>query len=119
NNEGVTGNYLTSEGIEGEAVWGTRGKWNSLSGIVDGSPVTVAIFDNPSNPGFPTYWHSRGYGLFAANPIAPQAMTEGKEAPMVITLAPGESVNFHYRVAVLAEASTPAQLEARYQAFVQ
>src|SRR5690606_24563059 len=35
NNEGVTGKYLTSEGVEGEAVWGTRGKWSALSGVVD------------------------------------------------------------------------------------
>ena len=26
-----------------------------------------AILDHPQNPGFPTYWHARGYGLFAAN----------------------------------------------------
>jgi hypothetical protein len=119
NNEGVTGKYLTSEGAEGEAVWGTRGKWNSLSGIVDGAPVTVAIFDHPSNTGYPTYWHSRGYGLFAANPLAPAAMSEGKDQPMVIKLAPGESVTFRHRIAVIADQATPEQLEQRYQAFAQ
>jgi hypothetical protein len=117
NNEGVTGHYLTSEGVEGEAVWGTRGKWNALSGIVDGSPVTVEMFDHPSNEGYPTYWHSRGYGLFAANPLAPQAMTEGKEQPKVIKLAPGESLTFRHRVEVVAGQPTPEQIEQDYQAF--
>lgn len=119
NNEGVTGKYLTSEGTEGEAVWGTRGKWNSLSGVVGGSPVTVAIFDHPSNTGYPTYWHSRGYGLFAANPLAPRSMTEGKAEPMVVTLAPGESTAFRYRISVAAGGLTPEQIEAQYQAFAQ
>lgn len=119
NNEGVTGNYLTSEGVEGEAVWGTRGKWNSLSGTVGGSPVTVAIFDHPQNTGHPTYWHSRGYGLFAANPIAPRAMTEGKEEAMVITLQPGETLEFRHRIAVIAGGADAASLEQRYQEFVR
>lgn len=119
NNEGVTGKYLTSEGVEGEAVWGTRAKWNSLSGIIDGQPVTVTMLDHPSNTGYPTYWHSRGYGLFAANPLAPQAMTEGKEEPLVVTLAPGESTTFRHRIEVLAGETTPEQLESRYQAFVR
>lgn len=117
NNEGVTGKYLTSEGVEGEAVWGTRGKWNSLTGVVNGSPVTVAIFDHPDNTGYPTYWHSRGYGLFAANPLAPQAMTEGEAEPMVITLQSGESLTFRHRVAVIAGGADAAELEERYQAF--
>ena len=117
NNEGVTGKYLTSEGVEGEAVWGTRGRWNALSGIVDGQPVTVAIFDHPSNTGYPTYWHARGYGLFAANPIAPQAMTEGDEEAMVITLQPGESISFQHRVAVIAGQPQAEAIESAYQEF--
>ena len=117
NTVGVTGKSLTSVGIEGEAVWGTRAKWNSLSGIVDGAPVTVAIFDHPSNTGYPTYWHSRGYGLFAANPLAPQAMTEGDAEPLVITLQPNESLTFRHRIAVIAGGADAAGLETRYQAF--
>src|SRR5687767_4892084 len=27
NNEGVSGSYTSSEGLKGDAVWGTRGKW--------------------------------------------------------------------------------------------
>lgn len=118
-NEGVTGNYLTSEGVEGEAVWGTRAKWNSLSGVVDGAPVTVVMFDHPENTGYPTYWHSRGYGLFAANPLAPEAMSEGDAEPLVITLQPGESLTFRHRIAVIAGQQSAEELEGRYQAFAQ
>src|SRR3954463_16292400 len=57
-NTGVTGKYLSSEGKEGDAVWSTRGKWATLSGVVNGEPVRIAMLDHPANPGFPTYWHA-------------------------------------------------------------
>jgi predicted dehydrogenase len=34
-----------------------------LSGSIGSEPVTIAIFDHPTNVGFPTYWHARGTGL--------------------------------------------------------
>ena len=44
-------------------------RWTLLGGTSTAKPVTVAILDHPSNPGYPTHWHARGYGLFAANPL--------------------------------------------------
>ncbi len=66
-NTGVTGNYSSSNGRSGDAVWGTRNKWVILTGIKDNVPVSFAIIDNPANKGFPAYAHARGYGLFAVN----------------------------------------------------
>ncbi|HET7346368.1 MAG TPA: PmoA family protein, partial [Acidobacteriaceae bacterium] len=63
-NSDATGVYLTSEGVKGGAVWSTRGRWCSLTGHTQGHTVTIAILDHPLNPGYPTYWHARGYGLF-------------------------------------------------------
>src|SRR6267143_685583 len=60
-NTGVNGTYLTSEGKKGDAAWGTRGRWCNLSGLVGNEPITITILDHPANPGFPTYWHARGY----------------------------------------------------------
>ncbi len=93
----VTGNYLSSEGITGEKVWGTRGKWMQLSGKINGEKVSVVIIDHPQNPGFPTYWHARGYGLFAANTLGQKALSNGKEE-LNFTLAKGSSVTFRYRL---------------------
>src|SRR5947208_9825041 len=45
NNDGVTGRYRSSEGLVGDSVWGTRGRWTMLSGSVAGEPVTLAILD--------------------------------------------------------------------------
>ncbi len=78
-NTGVQGDYLTSEGKKGDAVWGTRAKWCALSSTIGDEPVTVLILDHPSNVGYPTYWHARGYGLFAANPLGQKALSDGKE----------------------------------------
>jgi Methane oxygenase PmoA len=117
-NTGVTGNYLTSEGKKGDEAWSTRGRWCMLSGKIGDEPVTVAIFDNPQNPNFPTYWHARGYGLFAANPLGRTIFTNGKEPPLNFTIAPHESATFRYRVVIFSEIASPQTAEAEYQKFV-
>ncbi len=99
NNEGVTGNYLSSEGIEGDDVWGTKGRWTMLTGKKAGQEITVGIFDHPSNIGYPSYWHARGYGLFAINPLGTKVFSNGKEQ-MNLKLKPNESVNFRYKVVI-------------------
>jgi hypothetical protein len=78
-NTGVSGEYLSSEGMKGDAVWATRGRWTMLTGTVGQNPFTLAILDHPKNPGYPTYWHARGYGLFAANPFGQEVFSNGKE----------------------------------------
>jgi hypothetical protein len=87
-----------------------------LQGTVDGEPVTLGILDHPGNPGFPTYWHARGYGLFAANPLGQAALSEGKEK-LGFVLDPKASTTFRHRILVASGTLTPAQVEARYQEF--
>jgi Methane oxygenase PmoA len=115
-NTGVNGNYLTSEGKKGDAAWGTRGRWCNLSGNVGDEPVTITILDHSRNPGFPTYWHARGYGLFAANPLGQKIFSNGKKE-LNLTLAAGESVTFRYRILISSEISTPEHAEAAYKEF--
>jgi hypothetical protein len=115
-NKLVTGSYTSSEGKIGDAVWGTRGRWTTLTGTVEGKPVTLAILDNPSNPGFPTYWHARGYGLFAANPLGQNEMSGGKES-LNFALDAGKSVTFKYRILILDGTAKPDQVEAQYKRF--
>ncbi|HEU5146598.1 MAG TPA: DUF6807 family protein [Chryseosolibacter sp.] len=40
-NEGVTGNYRSSEGISGEKVWGTRARWMNLYGTIGNDATTT------------------------------------------------------------------------------
>ena len=107
---GVTGQYLSSEGKVGGAVWGTRGAWTKLSGKVNGKDVTVAILDAPGNPGYPTYWHARGYGLFAANPLGQAALSNGKDT-LNFSIAEGTPATFRYRILVLDANPTAADMQ--------
>jgi hypothetical protein len=117
NNEGVNGVYTSSEGLEGGAVWGTRARWVALSGRVEDEDVVLLILDHPANPGHPTYWHARGYGLFAANPLGQKVFSEGREE-LNLTLAPGEETVFRYRLAVLPGPFSAPRAEAEWKAFV-
>lgn len=98
-NTDANGNYLTSEGKEGDSAWSTRGSWCMLYGKKQGAIISIAIFDHPGNPGYPTYWHARGYGLFAANPLGEKIFSNGKKT-MGFTLKKGEKKMFRYRIAI-------------------
>jgi hypothetical protein len=116
NNEGVTGEYVGSDGKRGDDVWGTRGPWTMLGGKTGSEDVTLAILDHPSNPGYPTYWHARGYGLFAANNLGQQAF-DPKQPETKVTLKPGESVTFRHRVLVLNGPPDAERMQAEHQRF--
>jgi hypothetical protein len=114
-----TGEYLTSEGVKGEAAWSTRGRWCSLTGH-DGSGHidTVAIFDHPGNPNYPTYWHARGYGLFAVNPLG-QHMFDEKKPALNYTLEKGQSTTFRYRIVIYPHSVTSDELNKEADAFAK
>src|SRR6266513_3566700 len=117
-NTGVTGHYRSSESIEGDSVWGTRARWTMLTGVVAGEPITLAMLDHPKNVGVPTYWHARGYGLFAANPLGAKVFSNGKEE-LNFRLGPGQSTTFRHRVLILTGTASPQQIETSYQDFVR
>jgi hypothetical protein len=98
-NEGVTGNFRSSEGITGDAVWSTRAKWMDLFGSIGDEKISIVVCDHPKNQSYPTYWHARGYGLFSANPLGANDFTQGKEQ-VNFTVPSGQSKTFRYRVIV-------------------
>ena len=57
--------YISSNGLKGDSVWGTRNNWVILKGTKNNNVISMAMFDNPKNPGYPAYAHARGYGLFS------------------------------------------------------
>jgi hypothetical protein len=112
-----TGEYLTSEGVKGEAAWSTRGRWCALTGHNDsGHTVTIAIFDHPGNVNYPTYWHARGYGLFAANPLG-QHMFDAKQPLLNYTIEKAQSATFRYRIAIYTHAASVEELNREADAF--
>lgn len=95
------GRMVNAEGKQTEKnVWGKRSPWVDYDGPVGSRTVGVAIFDNPGNPRHPTYWHSRAYGLHAANPFGVHDFTGDKTKDGSLTIEPGHSVRFRYRVVI-------------------
>ncbi len=95
----ANGNYITSEGKTGNDAWSTRGNWCKVYGKMGNDSVSIVMIDHPQNPNYPTFWHARGYGLFAANPLGEKVFTNGKSEKN-LKLKNGESVTFRYRIVV-------------------
>jgi len=101
----ANGNYITSAGKTGNDAWSTRGVWCKVFGKMGADSVSIAIIDHPQNPNYPTFWHARGYGLFAANPLGEKIFTNGKSEKN-LSLKKGESVTFKYRIVITSGTET-------------
>ena len=113
-----TGKITNADGKSTEAnTWGKRSPWVDYAGTLQGKPMGVAIFDHPSNPKFPTYWHVRGYGLFAANIFGEHDFHADESRDGSITLANGKTLRFRYRVVVHPGRTADANIESKYKAW--
>ena len=98
-----TGIITSASGKTGEEdTWGKRSPWLDYSGRIGGKKLGVTIMDHPGNPKHPTYWHVRSYGLFAANVFGEHHFYRDDKRDGSITLEPGQSLRFRYRVVVHA-----------------
>lgn len=91
------GRIVNSDGKTDLAAWGKPAAWVDYHGPVEGDVAGIAILNHPSSFRFPTYWHVRDYGLFAANPFGLNDFTFGKSKGEY-TLPEGETLKFRYRV---------------------
>jgi hypothetical protein len=113
------GKMTNAEGAETEKnVWGKRSKWVDYAGTLEGKPVGVTIMDNPANPRYPTYWHARAYGLFAANPFGLHDFFSDKSKDGSMTVEAGKSVTFKYRVVIHPGNTESANIPALYEQYV-
>ena len=80
-------------------IWGKRSNWVDYTAEVEGEQLGVAIFDHPSNPRHPTYWHARDYGLFALNPFGQKAF-DPKQEESVMKLPKGQKLVYKWRVVI-------------------
>jgi hypothetical protein len=101
----ANGNYVTSEGKQGDSAWSTRARWCSMFAKVQNDSVSVVIIDHPGNPNYPTFWHARGYGLFAANPLGEAIFTNGKSRKD-LSLNKGDYVTFRFRIVIANDSRT-------------
>jgi hypothetical protein len=112
---GGSGHIVNADGLAGERqLWGKPSNWCDYSGVVNGEKVGIAILDYPGNPHHPVRWHARGYGLFAANPFALGAFSGDRTKDGSLTIAPGQSARFRYRVIVHEGDVTDAGIAAEW-----
>ena len=92
------GRIVNSEGQTDGGAWGRPAAWVDYHGPVDGQTVGIAILNHPTSFRFPTHWHVRSYGLFAANPFGLRDFPEGKEKDGSHTIPADQSMTLRYRV---------------------
>ncbi len=112
-----SGKLVNAEGKQGmAAIWGKRSAWVDYSGTLDGEKLGVAIFDHPSNPGYPEHWHARDYGLFALNPWGQHAF-DPAASELKTTLPAKGSLHFRWRVVIHEGDAPSAHIADLYQEF--
>lgn len=113
------GRIVTSEGVRDDATWGKRAAWVDYQGLVQGERLGVAIFDHPSNPRHPTWWHVRDYGLFAANPFGIHDFERKPAGTGDLVVARGENLHFRYRFVFHRGDEQAARVAALFQEYAQ
>jgi len=114
------GKMVNAQNKQGEKnVWGKRSEWVDYSGKLDGATVGVAIFDHPSNPRPPTYWHARAYGLFANNIFGLRDFENDKSRDGSLAIRPGQPLRFRYRVVIHSGDSNQAGIRDMYSAWAK
>ena len=88
-----------------EKAWGQPSPWVDYVGPVHEKTVGIAVLNRPGSFRYPTTWHVRPYGLFAANPFGWHDF--GQPSRGDFTVANGESITLGYRV-ILHEGDTKA-----------
>jgi hypothetical protein len=94
------GAIVSSEGLKDGDAWGKPAKWVDYYGPVGSKTVGIAMFNHPSSFRYPTYWHVRTYGLFAANPFGIHDFPGGKGKDGSHTIEQGSSITFRYRILI-------------------
>lgn len=116
--EGGKGEYANSEGVKGyPAVWGKRAAWMQLKATLKDTPVSVLIFDAPTNVNHPPHWMARDYGLYAVNNLGSSAYGDNK---LNFVLPKNKSQTFQYQIIIADGKETNAeQINNWYQTFTK
>ncbi len=105
-------------GINEGETWGKRANWCDYSGIVEGTPVGIVVYDHIVNPRYPTYWHVRNYGLMGSNIFGSGTFERDKSKDGSYILKEGEEMNFQFRVLIHAGDATQGRVAQKYHDFI-
>jgi hypothetical protein len=105
-------------GLNEAETWGKRANWCDYSGVVDGTPVGIAVFDHIVNPRYPTYWHVRNYGLMGSNIFGGSSFERDPSKDGSYTLKQGEEMHFRFRVLIHAGDANVGKVAQKYHDFI-
>ncbi|MCS6775278.1 MAG: PmoA family protein [Chloroherpetonaceae bacterium] len=114
-----TGRMINSEGAKDGAVWGKKAAWVDYSGPIGGEIYGIAIFDHPTNFRFPTTWHAREYGLFAANPFGLHDFNQGAKGAGDYRVASDATFTLRYRVLLHRGTPETADVATRFAVYAE
>jgi len=115
------GKIENADGKVGERnCWGQLSAWCDYSGMIDGATVGLAILDDPGNP-YRACWHSRAYGLMAANPFGRtrSGFPAMKGRTDLVKLAKGEHLKLRYGLLIHPGDAKEGKVAAYYDRFVK
>jgi len=113
------GHIVNSEGIRDADTWGKRAAWVDYYGPVEGKIRGVAIFDHPSNPRHPTWWHVRDYGLFAVNPFGLHDFEKKPKGSGDLIVPAGEKITFNYRFVIHAGDEKEGKVKEQFDQYAK
>lgn len=97
-NSKMGGHIVNSEGPTDDEAWGKPAKWVDYYGTVDGQHVGIAFMNHPTSFRYPTRWHVRNYGLFAANPFGLRDFVGKKDVDGSYALEKGDTLVLRCRM---------------------
>ena len=109
------GQILNARGQKDKAAWGQPAEWVDYTGPVAGATMGVAILNQPESFRFPTTWHVRDYGLFAANPFGWHDFGQPRSGDYEVPA--GESIRLAYRVILHAGTTEAADIAGRFAGY--
>lgn len=112
------GHILTSEGKTDKDAWGTRAKWCSYYGPLEGEMVGITMMNHPSSFRYPTPWHVRTYGLLTANPFGTKNLDKTAEDGTT-TLKVGDTLVLRHRIILHKGEPKEAGIEAAYAEYAK
>lgn len=111
------GAIVNSDGLRDADAWGKAASYVDYFGPVNGQIMGIAVLNHPQSLRYPTRWHVRTYGLYAANPFGERSFTGDGDG--AYALEPGKSASLHYRVLLHRGDAETAKIAEEFAKYAQ
>jgi hypothetical protein len=112
------GKIVNSEGQTDGDAWSKPAAWVDYYGPIDGETLGIAILNHPKSFRYPTTWHVRTYGLFAANPFGGKDFKQ-EEKYGAYTIPKGEKMELRYRVLLHKGTTEEAKIKEAFAEYAK